>query len=245
MTPSVNEHPNYVMNEEYPIALSSGKNILAIEAKATDKNTLKRNYNGLEDVLSIDETGTISDRLIELLKKEAYKENDDPEHLYYIALAYLYGIDVEKNVSRGISILKKSASSDYEPSVKKLVHIFLTGEGVRVSYDTALLYQKQLVNIYNDNKVEERAILDAENDLATLYSSHGDYSHALGLYEQVYRRRKELLGEDDSDTLISLNNVAATYDSLGNYTQALKIHEQIYSKSSVWRKPPKYYIVFE
>lgn len=155
MTPSVNEHPNYIMNEEYPIALSSGKNILAIEAKATDKNTLKGNYNGLEDVLSTDEAGIISDKLIELLKKEAYKENDDPEHLYYIALAYLYGIDVEKNVSRGISILKKSASSDYEPSVKKLVHIFLTGEGVRVSYDTALLYQKQLVNIYIDNKLKK------------------------------------------------------------------------------------------
>lgn len=61
-----------------------------------------------------------------MLHKEAYKENDDHEHIYYIGLAYLNGIDVERNTEKG--------------------------ERTKVNYTKAIDYQRRVIKDFENIK---------------------------------------------------------------------------------------------
>ena len=51
---------------------------------------------------------------------------------------------------------------------------------------------------------------------------------ALELQEEVYKLRKEQLGESHPDTLVAMNNLAMTYCDLGRLQEALELQEKVY-----------------
>ena len=58
----------------------------------------------------------------------------------------------------------------------------------------------------------------------------GNYQKALDIYEQVYEKRKLLLGDNHPDTIGALNNIGHANNVLGNYQKAVDIYEQVYEK---------------
>ena len=233
VTQNLNENPNYVKDKEYPNALSLNKKILPVITKETNINELKNNYQSLPDAVNIKDKRIISERLISLLHKEAYKENNNPEHLYYISLAYLNGIDVEKDIDKGMNILNKAARSNYLPALYKLVDIYENGNWQKIDYYKAIKYQKKIINVLYKTKYDEYKILSYKNKLESLYIKNGDYNKAYELSKIIYEKRKIIFGENDPVTLASLSRLAESYRLLGYYNKAIELYETVYEKRKI------------
>lgn len=131
VTPNLVNEQNYVMTTEYPMAVQSHKPVLPIELVPTDHNEMKKVYDGVGDIIDCNNHDALRDALSGFLKNIALREKDtDPEHNYLIALAYMSGIDVEKNPERAISILTESAEGGSSKALEKLISIYENGDGV-------------------------------------------------------------------------------------------------------------------
>jgi len=238
VTPNLNENPNYIIEKEYPMAKEKGVKILPIEVLETDRNQLKKIYDGIPDPVSKSDKVELSSSLMNMLKKEAWKENDDPEHLYYIGLAYFYGIDVERNTEKGLELLKKSANCEdglrensFPDAIEKLSNIYEEGDGVKLDYSRAVFYMESCIEWIEGNKqYEEIDILTKINKLSLLYKKVGNYEKAIEFGKQVYKKRKEALGESHLNTLGSLNNLAVYYADFGDYKSAIEFGKEAYEK---------------
>ena len=225
VTPSLLEKPNFVMDEEYPAARRSGKDILPVEMVETDRGELASNYADIPDCVHADES--LNERLTDMLCGIAIRENDDdPEHNYLIGLAYLNGIDVEVDRERGMELITSAAEAGCFEAMVRLYDV----------YDKAGDYKNELKwaeRIYAYCLVEfgenHPDTLSSLNNLALAYDSSGNYEKALELIEKSYAISCKLLGEEHPDTLISLNNLALAYNSLGNYEKALELNEKVYA----------------
>lgn len=89
----------------------------------------------------------LSAELLVQMRHLALQENgSDPQHNYFIGLAYLAGIDVEINHARALELIRSAAERNYAPAMVKLVNMYRTGEGVARDYNTAIQWQQRLVN---------------------------------------------------------------------------------------------------
>lgn len=142
VTPNLVEDGNYCMTMEYPTARQMGKKILPIEMEQTDLGILKEKFPGLPEIVRKSELEKIEAVLDELIEKKNLEANDnDPEHNYYIGLAYLQGIDVDIDHGRALCLLKMAAEGGVPGAMKKLAFMYRNGEGVENDHDTAIEWQ--------------------------------------------------------------------------------------------------------
>lgn len=231
VTPNLVNEENYVEKIEYPKAKKECKNIVPIEAVDTSKEELQKKYKEIPVPIKVNDTELLSESLKKYLINEAWKENDDPKHLYFIGLAYLNGIDVEVSKEKGIKLLKQSGNLECKEAMKELVCIYEEGKGTKLDYKKALEWQKK---VYEKDKKElgEKHLntLISLTKLAVAYRNTGDYNKALELNKECYKIQKEVLGENNLYTLDSLNNIARGYDDIGKYDIAIKLGEEVYRK---------------
>ncbi len=149
VTPNLLEEPNYVMDEEYPAAVKLNKKILPAEMIETDKAQLKKKYQNLPEVPSAEQTDILSEMLLKHLHGIAIRENDaDPQHLFFIGLAYLNGIDVEVNNKRAARLIKKAAAAELPEAMEKLASMYETGEGIPWDYEQGVEWRKKVIDYY-------------------------------------------------------------------------------------------------
>ena len=143
VTPNLLEQGNYVMEHEYPAARSAGKPILPVEMLRTDRQGMERVYPGLPD--SITDESRLSEALADALQTIALRQNDqDPEHNFFIGLAYLGGIEVERDSARALALITASAEAGLPEAMDKLRSMYENGDGVKRDYRNAIHWQEQL-----------------------------------------------------------------------------------------------------
>lgn len=228
ITPNIMEKDNYVLTVEYPEAINSNKVILPIETVDTNKEMLNQRFRKLPSIINKNNEDELSNRLKELMLKEGFVENNDPEHLYFIGLAYLNAIDVERNPVKAIELLKESASQKYIPAIKELIDIYENGKGVLVNYQECIKWQSILSKMCDDK--EEK--LDSMIDLAYFYSLDGQIELAKTFNEKCYEMSIEVFGIDSLYTLTSLNNLALSYYDFGDYEKSLLLSQECYEHGS-------------
>ena len=160
VTPNLINEDNYVKKHEYPAALHK-KNILPVEMVPTDSTELIKQYpkipNCIDGYNSIELSNALETSLFEI----ACRENDnDPQHNFFIGLAYLNGIDVEINHERALQLVTTAAESNQVPeAIEKLVSMYQDGHGVKRDYRIAVEWQQKLVDYwerkyFNNNTIE-------------------------------------------------------------------------------------------
>jgi hypothetical protein len=111
VTPNLLEEGNFVKNVEYPAARDAGKPIVAAEVAETDREALKNAFPDLPSVVGA-ESPALPEALLRALSGIAVRENDaDPVHNFFIGLAYLSGIDVERCPDRALDLITASADA--------------------------------------------------------------------------------------------------------------------------------------
>lgn len=221
VTPSLLEKGNYIVDKEFPLAKESGKNILPAETVKTDREQLKKMYADIPAVIDSNDDEKLSQALLNALKNIAKRENDgDPEHNFFIGLAYLNGIDVEKDGERALSLITSAAESGLPEAMEKLIAMYRDGDGVKRDYKKALEWQEKLCDcyreIFNKDKSEENAtkLYDSLMYLGDNYLYGGKDYKAWEIYSEM-KDVAEFTGDK------SRRNVAICYGKLGDATHSV------------------------
>ena len=209
VTPNLINEENYVRTHEYPQARSSGKPILPIEAKKTDRKELEKQFEGIPKCNNAKDGDIVTQALLERIKKIATAENDSElEHNFLIGLAYLDGIDMEVNRERAVKLITSAAEAGLIEAMEKLYDMYNAGIGVELDYRKSLYWAKrnaeQCKKIYGE---KDEHTLAALHSLAVAYYNDGQYKAALEINEKVYELCCKVLGEEHLNTLVSLSNL--------------------------------------
>lgn len=147
VTPNLLEEPNYVKNNEYPEARKLGMRILPAQMAPTDREQLFRDYEFLALPVDARDREALEEALNSGLSGIALKAKaTSAEHEYLIGLAYLEGIDVERNVDMGLKLIKKAAEDGHLEAKKKLAETYCAAaSGYKLTNDYAI--SKELLTL--------------------------------------------------------------------------------------------------
>lgn len=142
VTPNFLEDPNYVKDQEYPMARKIGKPIMPVIAVPTDMAALKNGFEGLPECITADEDAA---EAVERVIRSTLRigQDDSPEHLFLMGLAYLNGIDVETDHDRALKLITEAAEGGVTEALSKLASMYSSGMGVRRDYTKAALWQQR------------------------------------------------------------------------------------------------------
>ncbi|MDE6731570.1 MAG: tetratricopeptide repeat protein [Oscillospiraceae bacterium] len=149
--------PNFVMEKEYPRAAELKKVIFPAELVPTDKEELKEKFSGLAECASIDDEEAFWAKLAPVLDGIDVSDST-PEHDYLIGLAYLHGINVEKNEKIALELITSSAERGYIPAMEKIQIIYYCGSDVDINLYESIKWSRRLVKLYEeklDNSAED------------------------------------------------------------------------------------------
>lgn len=124
ITPNLVIENNYIQEHEYPEAIKIKKKILPVEMVHTSKEALMANYQNIPDPVDAHNPEALTNALLENLSHIAKMTHaDDPQHNFFVGLAYLNGIDVEENFSRGYALIHSAAEAGLVEAMEQLVLI--------------------------------------------------------------------------------------------------------------------------
>ena len=225
--------PNFVMGKEYPAAMRSGKPIIPAEMQPTDRVALRMNFPGLPDPIIVNDTEAPLRLIAGKIKRFAKgKYINDPQHIFFIGLAYLSGIDVEIDHERAYGLIAGSAAAGYTPAIIKLISMFKSGEGVKRDDNKAVEWLEKLVqqrrNAYGAKNDYENALSlyidlqelgDSYYSLSRLEHARRNYQEMLLLCESMinqfrYRKHKQQLSRMQMIAYGKLGNVASAQKKL-------------------------------
>lgn len=145
VTPNLVCERNYVMTTEFPQALKLNMPIVAVELEPTSSQQLEQHFKGLGPLIAIKDKQALAEAIKAGLKTIALQSNDDPQHQYYIGMAYLNGIDVEVNHQRAVQLLTAAAQGGCFAAMDRLGSMYFTGDGVAIDYDESVAWRKKMV----------------------------------------------------------------------------------------------------
>lgn len=170
VTPNLLEKGNYVMREEYPEARKAGKPILPAEMEQTDRDALKQDFDGLPEPLNPSANDVLTKAILDALGSMAIRENDeDPRHNFFIGLAYLSGLFVEKDHDRAVRLITQSAEAGLPEAMGKLVTMYESGEGVERNYRKAAAWQQEVTHVVRRRYENNPSIDNAEAYMRNLW----------------------------------------------------------------------------
>ncbi len=209
VTPNLVNETNYVMTTEYPMAKQSGKFILPAELVPTDRTLLSEKYKDIPIVTDAHDSAALSNALLESIRELAIRENDaNPEHNYFIGLAYLSGIDVEVDLERALSLITNAAEAGLPEAMKKLADLYLKGSSVEKNPETAILWQNRLVQQQLDcyrashGKAEALELLSSLSTLGEIFEDLRNYAEAFQTYQQSESLCSEILQSNSNDAAV-------------------------------------------
>lgn len=236
ITPNMVNEVNYVMTTEYPMAREKNKFVIPVIMTETEEEQLKEKFEDIPDPVP---GGYVPGTELKKALKKCFKEiegkkrNDSPDHLYYMGLAYLNGIDMEINQPRAKELLTTAAEKGYEPAMKKLADMYRYGDGVERDYHQCLSWQEKLVEAGEKRLLaggtfeagEISSILNQRVKLANDYASVWQDEKSKECYEKIMFYTRNLKEEGSIPIfgmmyLLSCQMVATWHGDHGNLEEA-------------------------
>ncbi len=249
LDPNGEETDNYIVKNEYPMALQAKKPVFPAELVPTDKKELSRIFEGIPECSDANDEKAFSAELFNAVEKIAKKENDgSPEHNYFIGLAYLSGIDVEVDFEKALSLITFAANSGLVDAMTKLTEMYRGGIGVERAYEKAIEWQaikvdaleKEYRKAPDPEKLhslfsEIRLCGDWCNDIGVIGLAKRLYERALCLVEAEIRSKLEagtVAILTTQDLVLGYNRLGDLCKAEGNVSQAKKYYEKSLEISS-------------
>lgn len=206
VTPNLLEKPNYVMDQEYPFAKEKSIPVFPFEFAVTDKWELSQKYANLPECIDARDRQAykkVSQKISDALS--CGEQNNSAEHLYLIGLAYLLGVDVEKNGPLAEELILRSARDGYQSGLKKLAEIYKEGISLPKNYGKAIDCLERYVKIV-EKGFDQTEAEDQLESIVKIAAQNGDVSER---QYQLYRQMEETV--DVCSRLIEL------YDRTGRH----------------------------
>ncbi len=159
VTPNLICEENYVHTCEYVAALEDKKQMLPIELVETNKDRLRDWYPGIPDCISIDNHDALEEALKAFLLQDYEEQStaNNPERLYHIGLAYLFGIEVEIDRDYGVKAISAAAEQGSIDAAKDIVRMYYNGFYVRTDFSQSVYWQKNLIELLRMRCAEDNS----------------------------------------------------------------------------------------
>lgn len=220
------EHDNYIVTTEYPMAQKANKLILPAELVETDKAELASKFENFPECINSKDEPILSKALLNALEGIALRENDMyPEHNFFIGLAYLGGIDVEKDIERALELITSAAEAGLIEAMEKLVSIYRNGTTGKIDIEKAIEWQQKVV-FYKRNEAKKHLgnYIEALWNLGEYSQESKEYSIAKEVYNEM------LNASQASDNILSdsqsRRDLASSYTFLGDVHRCTKEYDE-------------------
>lgn len=232
VTPNLVEEDNYVLSTEYPIAIKAGKPIMAAQIADTDSQLYRRKLaeaalraaGRAEDVphaIDAYDADALKTALFGSLKHIALARNDNPTRTFLIGLAYLNGIDVERNYDRAMELITSAAEDGCPEAMEKLADLLMYGAGGSRDDMQSLYWQERLTDIYREKCGTSASVKDRMNyaeslrGVALRKQSLEQIDEAIKYYEEARKEYQFCIGdaeygEEAQECLLVTDNILAT-----------------------------------
>jgi len=200
VTQNLLEKGNYVLTEEYPLAKKLNIQILPFELEETDPD-ISRIYEGLPECVKADKESVRRCMLEAYHAHVEHPAERNPVHNFLIGLAFLNGINVEKNTGIATELITDSAEKGLPEAMEQLVTMYREGDGVRRDHDKAIKWLKRCAERYGELAAEDESFdawlsyYRAQSDLINYYIQLSRYTEAeaeCGSLEEESLRRGEM-----------------------------------------------------
>ncbi len=234
VTPNLLERPdgepNFVMGEEYPMARDAGIDILPLEMVKTDPAALASEYAQLPACVDPTDEEALLAQLATTLSDFVHREaKDDPTHNFLIGIAYLEGIDMERDRQRGLALVTKAAEAGLHEAMEQLYEMYHTGSHVQTDYQKA---REWIEKLYRDCLAtlgpEAPETLRALQKLAYILTECGQYPQALARNRELYDTYCRIQGKYHANTLQVAANLALAYCNNDACQEAIDLAEDYY-----------------
>ena len=214
LLPNNEGKPNYIISTEYPEALKLKKKIIAVEVLKIDRKEFKSKFKKVHYYCDNENYSAAFKKI--LPKKKRGVENE-AERNYYLGMAYLKGLYVERDVNKAIKILKTSADCKQNESSlmaqKELSDIYLDGIVIEyVDYEQGLKYQLQAMEtcekIYGTKN--KKTAVEYERT-GMLYQNNGKHDKALLMFRSALKVYIHLGGEESNDVVNAMRIIGYCY----------------------------------
>lgn len=146
---------NYAIREEYKRAKALNKNIIIVDMIG-EEHTLPsyllqgNRYIGLQDI------GTLSSVIYEYIEKKIFaSEEEKYNHNYYLGLAYVYGIGVEKEKEYGRKLIESAAKWGLPEAMNSLIQLYADEMDIR-----SIIHWQECLKDYYGHAFDEEKTLD-------------------------------------------------------------------------------------
>ena len=179
---------NFVVREEYPLAVKKGKAILPVIAEKTNLQELNSLFPNIPSAVSIHDKDSVRDSLNRYLPCHNSEETQQEiSKKFNLGLAYLNGVDVEINSKRGIALITEAAEAGSTEAAYQLYRIYTHAIGTNRDYAKAFDWITRLtlflVKEYGTLSKHTRPIILIFIDAAVRC---GKYDIAKTVTEKVY-----------------------------------------------------------
>jgi len=233
VTPDLTTKGNYVQRKEYPFAQRKGKPVVPVEVVPTSQDDFSNLFPGTRLPIPLDDSIALHEIFRNTLGASAFDNQLDSERAYLLGMAYLKGINVERDFDRAIRLLSV-ATEDYTTasidSANQLASIYANGTGTNIDFNTALLWHQKTLAI------QKRVLGDGHPDttvtynyIANIYENQGDYAKALECYQNNVKICEKVFGIEHLNTASTYNNIALIYSRKGDFDKALEWYQKALS----------------
>ena len=237
--------PNYVMDKEYPEMRKLNKPLIPAEMLPTEKEKLEEYFSGIPEPLKTEDENEFDDALDEIIHNLAITPNyTDPQHNFFIGLAYLDGIDVEVNHKLAIELLTYAANNGCEQAIDKLIDCYQTGSGAKRDLSAVMYWLKKKINLLEslNDKMEDRvlSLAKAYLFLGEMYSQSTDPEKKDKAEALLLNAISTLSRCDFTDpkirysalnTKIGANRLLAVwYEEHNDYDEAERLYKEVYAQ---------------
>lgn len=176
ITPNLINEKNYVQSIEYPEAIKEHKQIIPFEYEKVDTKELDKLFPHIPTLVKPNKNN-INSLIEKAYTSLSLKEDDNGEHLYFLSLAYLYGIDSLKNINHALKLLNRADELGFYLASKKLADIYHYGIGVDVNISKYHKYLKRYYSLYLNESINhglEEPFYDVFLDIVTNHTTNNE-----------------------------------------------------------------------
>jgi len=226
---------NYIVSNEYPLAVQCGKPIIPVEfqdkkGSATNKKQLNTKCPNIGScVILTDEPSSkqLLSRLGACLDPRILRKTFTSQENYLIGLAYIYGISVEVDRSRGIQFVTEAAAEGHQDAVSFLEHLYAADSGLHKDIlHKALENELRLIKIYKHSHIPKEDEFVLLYELGEAYLSLSNpFDHPAQTIIFAVNRAKTYL-----EKAIAISKVSATSYTMKKMScYALVLYSQVIS----------------
>lgn len=228
VTPNITEDGNYVLTIEYPLAKEENKPILPVECEPVESDVLSCTYADFPPYIKIGDHETIPTSIADVLTSLALKVNDrQPEHNFFIGLAYLNGIDVEVDHNRGIELITSAAEAGLLAAVDQLIKMHTDNIGVSEDVKELAYWTEKKLEIL-EKECKKSPSPKLYDEMFWTANRLGDYTLAQKEFEDAKKyyykaleiSRLEGAPDFSSDVAVCLDHIGDVYLIQEKYEEA-------------------------